>query len=266
MNKVGTGTEAVSAVAVAPVPAIRADALSKSYDPARPVLRDISLAIRPGERVALIGPNGSGKSTLLRCLIGLHAPSGGTLEVLGQPLHGHATRRARAHVRGRTGMVFQHHALVRRRVALSNVLHGLLHRPGGWRALSHQTAPSDWRARGMAALEAVGLADRALDRVDALSGGQQQRVAIARALVRDPEFLIADEPAASLDPAAGRDVMALFARLCAERGITLLYTSHDMAHARDYSDRIVALRDGQVQFDTPSHDLSAEHLQESFDG
>tara|TARA_B100001939_G_scaffold322379_1_gene312807 strand:- start:113 stop:469 length:357 start_codon:yes stop_codon:yes gene_type:complete len=118
----------------------------------------------------------------------------------------------------------------------------------------------------MEALAAVNLADRAMDRADSLSGGQQQRVAIARALVREPELLIADEPAASLDPVAGRGVMSLFSKLCVERGITVVFTSHDMAHAKAFADRVIALKDGRVAFDKPVKDVNALELNEVFDG
>mgnify|MGYP001799877687 CR=1 FL=1 len=97
-------------------------------------------------------------------------------------------------------------------------------------------------------------------------GGQQQRVAIARALVRRPQILIADEPAASLDPVSGRDVMDLFVRLCRDRGITLLFTTHDMDHARDFSDRTLALRRGRIFIDRPSAVITQRDLQETFDG
>ena len=91
-----------------------------------------------------------------------------------------------------------------------------------------------------------------------------ERVAIARALVRRPVLLIADEPAASLDPVSGQDVMALFARLCADHGITLLFSSHDMAHARAYADRIVALKAGRVLFDKPAATTTDADLTEVF--
>ena len=255
------------ALAVAPAaPLLRAEALSKRYGAAPEVLREVGLAITPGERVALIGPNGSGKSTLLRCLVGLLAPSAGSVETLGERFGGPPTPGQRARLRRQLGFVFQFHGLVRRRTALSNVIHGLIHEPGGWRAFTHSLAPRSLRERAMQALADVGLEDKATARADALSGGQQQRVAIARALVRRPRLLIADEPAASLDPAAGRDVMALFASLAEAYGATLLYTSHDMEHARAYSDRVIALRAGRIQFDAPSVGVSDAMLAEVFDG
>ncbi len=247
-------------------PVITARALTKSYDKAVPILRGIDLTIRAGERVALIGPNGCGKSTFLKCLICLHPISGGAVEVLGERFSGTASGAQRRRLRRKAGFVFQKHCLVRRLSVLSNVIHGHLGEPGSWRGVSHTIAPGAWRRQAMAALEAGNLADRALDRADTLSGGQQQRVAIARGLVRQPQLLMADEPAASLDPAAGREVMSLFAKLCRDHNITLLFTSHDMAHAVRYSDRVVALKDGVVRMDLPSHEVSETTLQDHFDG
>ena len=248
----------------------RPEGLAKGYG-ATAVFSDVSFRLAPGERVALIGANGAGKTTLLRCLIGLVAPSAGRLTVLGEPLSGEGIRaagpgRKRARLRRQAGYVFQNHSLVRRRSALSNAVHGLIGQPGGWRCFSEMTAPAASRAAAMAALADVRLADKATERVDRLSGGQAQRVAIARALVSGPRLMIADEPTASLDPAAGREVMALFDGLVRQRGIALLYTSHDMAEALAHSDRIVALRGGRVVIDRASAALTPADLGAVFDG
>jgi len=238
--------------------------LRKSYDRKTEILKGIDLTIRKGERVALIGSNGCGKSTLLRCLIGLHEVTRGEVAALGETFSGLPAGGQKARLRRQTGFVFQKHCLVRRRSVLSNVIHGMMSEPGSWRAFSQMTAPEPWRLAALEALSWVNLSDKAAARADALSGGQQQRVSIARALVRRPALLIADEPAASLDPVSGNDVMALFARLCADHGITLLFTSHDMAHARSFADRIVALRAGQVLFDKPSATTTDADLEEVF--
>jgi phosphonate transport system ATP-binding protein len=238
--------------------------LRKRYDAQTEVLQGIDLTIRRGERVALIGSNGSGKSTLLRCLVGLHAVTGGSVTTLGETFNSMPDRAQQHRLRSRTGFVFQKHCLVRRRTALSNVVHGMLSEKGSWRAFSEVLAPEAWRRGAMEALAAVNLSEKADARADALSGGQQQRVAIARALVRRPTLLIADEPAASLDPVSGRDVMGLFSRLCADHGITLIFTSHDMAHAREFADRVVALRGGKVFLDKPAASLRDHVLEDVF--
>ncbi|MEL6315016.1 MAG: ATP-binding cassette domain-containing protein [Pseudomonadota bacterium] len=263
-----TSTTACSGVTSAHLgdPVLVARDLKKAYKGNSLIIDGVNLCIRHGERVALIGSNGSGKSTLLKCLIALHPITGGKIKVMGETFTGSQSARAMSRVRRKTGFVFQNHCLVRRRSVLSNVIHGMLGQPGSWRAFSQSIAPKAWREAAMAALDEVNLAEYAEYRADALSGGQQQRVAIARALVRQPQILIADEPAASLDPVSGRDVMALFARLCRDRGITLLYTTHDMDHAREFSDRTLALRNGRIFIDRPSVDITARDLQETFDG
>ncbi len=220
------------------------------------VLHGIDADVARSERLALIGPNGAGKSTLLKCMVGLLTADQGEVRVMGMNPR---NPRDAAHMRKRTGFVFQRHCLVNRTSALSNVINGLLGPTGSWRAVHQAVAPKHWRDRAMAALESVGLAAKAGMRVDQLSGGQAQRVAIARALVSEPELLIADEPAASLDPAAGHDVMGLFADLVKARGITLVFTTHDMDHAVTYADRVVALRDGRVALESSggAHDRLA---------
>ncbi|CTQ55216.1 Aliphatic sulfonates import ATP-binding protein SsuB [Roseibium album] len=245
--------------------AIATTALTKSYSNGRmQVLKGVDLSIRHGERVALIGSNGSGKSTLLKCLIGLHALNEGSVHTLGETFNKVPSATQRARLRKQTGFVFQKHCLVKRHSVLTNVVHGMLGLPGSWRAFTQATAPSDWRTKALSALEDVHLEDKAKSRADALSGGQQQRVAIARAIVRGPKLVIADEPAASLDPVSGKEVMDLFSDLARAHGITLLFTSHDMEHAAAYSDRIIALKAGQVLFDKDSDDVDDTDLQETF--
>lgn len=112
----------------------------------------------------------------------------------------------------------------------------------------------------MACLEMVGLGDYALKRVDRLSGGQSQRVAIARALMQRPRLVFADEPVASRDPRAGAEVMALFARLMNEQKIAVLFTSHQVRHALDHGDRIIALRNGKIALDAPTAEQDPHEL------
>ena len=244
---------------------IEAEGLTQTYPGGLTALRDISLVINEGETVALIGANGAGKSTLLKCLVGLIPVSGGSVSALGAPLHG-AGAGERAALRRRMGFVFQNHGLVGRLSALTNVVHGWLGRPGGWRAVHQATAPAQARACALQALEDVRLGDKVRARVDNLSGGQSQRVAIARAVMRAPDLLIADEPTASLDPAAGHEVMGHFTALAKARGLTLIYTTHDMEHALNYADRVVALKSGALAFDRPSAALQPCDLQDLFRG
>ncbi|MCK7614583.1 phosphonate ABC transporter ATP-binding protein [Roseibium sediminicola] len=238
---------------------LRVDGLRKSFGKNRAVLQGVSFAVHRREAVALIGSNGAGKSTALRCALRLVEPDAGSLTLFDEDITSAKARRLR-HIRAEVGFVFQKHNLVPRVSALTNVIHGNLGRAGGIRGWSQAFAPSHLRERAMACLERVGLADQARKRADQLSGGQSQRVAIARALMQDPKMIVADEPVASLDPVAGQEVMDLFHQLTREEGITLLFTSHNVQQALDYSDRVLALKQGAIVLDQRSANLSAADL------
>lgn len=246
-------------------PIIKVTGLEKHYGVEHPVLKGIDLTITAGETVALIGSNGAGKSTLLKCMVGLHENSKGSVHILGETFERNLSGNQRRKVRSQIGFVFQSHGLVKRLSAHSNVIHGFLGQKGSWRAFSQMIAPQPWRLDAMKALDAVQLAHKAKDRADALSGGQAQRVAIARALVRQPKILIADEPAASLDPASGHAVMQQFVDLAQQNNITLIFTSHDMQHALAYSDRVIALKNGRIFIDAASRSLCEADLQGVFE-
>jgi phosphonate transport system ATP-binding protein len=233
--------------------------LSKRFNGSVQVLSSVSLAIGKAEAVALIGANGAGKSTLLRCCLRLVEPDAGQIRLFNTDigsLRGAALRRLRA----RVGFVFQRHNLVPRLPVLSNVLHGAVARRPGPRAWFHEIAPRALREEAMSCLERVGLAHLAARRADQLSGGQSQRVAIARALMQRPEVMFADEPVASLDPAAGEEVMGCFLELIRRERLTLVFTTHDLRHALDYGDRVVGLRGGRVTIDAPAASLDLPSL------
>lgn len=147
---------------------------------------------------------------------------------------------------------------------MSNVVHDLIAEAGDQHAFCHNSPlprPAPWRRS-----TGWGWPHTPWHGLTRCLVGQQQRVAIARALVRRPALLLADEPAASRDPAAGHEVMALFTRLRQANGTMLLFTSHDMAHARSYADRIVALGDGRVLFDTAADTVAHDMLFAVFHG
>ncbi len=247
-------------------PVIRTRDLRKSYAGGSAVFAGVGFDIAADQRVALIGSNGAGKSTLLKCLVGLLPLSDGEIMTLGETFQSAPSPAQLQRLRRQIGFVFQNHGLVGRQSVLTNVVQGKLGLPGGWRAWHHSLAHNDWREEAMAVLDEVRLADKAGARADQLSGGQAQRVAIARALIRKPKLLIADEPAASLDPAVGREIMTIFSDLALEHGITLVYTTHDMEHALNYSDRIIALKAGKVHFDLPTETVDRREIDDVFHG
>jgi phosphonate transport system ATP-binding protein len=118
--------------------------------------------------------------------------------------------------------------------------------------------------RVVAILERVGIGEKLFQRTDSLSGGQRQRVAIARALFQDPRALLADEPVSSVDPARARDTVGLLRSLCAERGLTLLVSLHDLELAREFFPRLVGLRDGRIVFDRPTSELAESEYRELY--
>ncbi len=242
---------------------VAADAVAKTFG-TTPIFSDVSFQITRGEAVALVGANGTGKSTLLRCVMGLIPVSAGRVVLLGEDTSQAKPSALRA-LRSRVGLVSQKHNLVPRLSVLSNVIHGLLGQRPGVRHWSHSLAPATSRTAAIQALEKVGLADFALRRADRLSGGQSQRVAIARAIVSQPEILIADEPCASLDPAAGEDVMDLFFKLAREDGVTVVFTSHNIDHALRYGDRVLGLADGRLKLNTDANALTASDLRGLYD-
>ena len=213
-------------------------------------LKPSSLKFYRGEFAVLLGPSGSGKSTLLRCLNLLQEPTTG--RVSSPWISGPASESsARVH-RRRIGMVFQQHQLVLSMTALDNVMAGMAGSCGLFRAVF----PSDaMRIEALECLDRVGLAGKAMNRASELSGGEQQRVGIARALAQKPDAILADEPVASLDPARASRLMGLFKKICGDSGITAVVSLHQVSLAREFADRIVGLRAGEIVFDAPASEL-----------
>jgi putative ABC transport system ATP-binding protein len=197
-------------------------------------LQGVSLQIHPGEMLSIMGPSGSGKSTLMNVLGCLDQPTSGCYCLDGQDVSQLGDDHL-AEIRGRRiGFVFQKFNLLARTTALQNVALPLVY--AGTRRR---------RQRAQAALETVGLGDRLQHRPNELSGGQQQRVAIARALVNDPAIILADEPTGNLDSRSGAQILATFQRLNRERGLTIVFVTHDPQVAR-HTGRILYLADGGI--------------------
>jgi putative ABC transport system ATP-binding protein len=220
-------------------PLIHAEGLGKVYSPGTAAeviaLDHVDLSIRHGEFVSIMGQSGSGKSTLMNILGCLDHPSAGLYECDGVDVS-HLDAEALARLRlEKIGFIFQGFNLLSRMDALHNVM----------MPLAYANAPLAERAdRARAALEAVGLGDRAHHKPGEMSGGQQQRVSIARALINKPPLLLADEPTGALDSKTGEEVLKLFDGL-RRQGHTIVLITHDHEIAR-HADRICTMRDGRL--------------------
>jgi polar amino acid transport system ATP-binding protein len=220
-------------------PVIEFRKVNKWFGPLH-VLRDVSLAVQPGQVVVVCGPSGSGKSTLIRCVNGLEAVQSGEVIVLGQPLGrpGVNLRQLRTEV----GMVFQAFNLYPHMTALENIVLAPVRVKGLARAEAEKSA--------MALLERVGIPDKAHVAPALLSGGQQQRVAIARALAMRPKIMLFDEPTSALDPEMINEVLEVMTDLARE-GMTMVVVTHEMGFARRVSHRIVFMDEGQLIEESP---------------
>jgi putative ABC transport system ATP-binding protein len=198
------------------------------------ILNGVSLAVEPGEAVALLGPSGSGKSSLLMVAAGLEAPTAGRVSVAGRSLTGLSEDALARFRREHVGIVFQSFHLVPTMTALENVAVPL-----------ELLRRSDAFPRAEAALESVGLAHRLDHYPGQLSGGEQQRVALARAMVHEPEVLFADEPTGNLDGATGAAIIELLFSLRARARATLFLVTHEEVLATR-CDRILRMKDGLI--------------------
>lgn len=219
---------------------LRLEGLEKTYKKGKPgelqVLRQADLELKAGEIVALVAPSGAGKSTLLHIAGLLDTPDAGRVEIAGQDMAGRSDRKRTMVRREDVGFVYQFHHLLPEFSALENVMLPQLANGAGRGAA---------KARAMALLEQVGVAQRAEHRPADMSGGEQQRVALCRALANAPRLLLADEPTGNLDPATSDQVFAALMGLARETGLAGLIATHNLELAARM-DRILRLEDGRI--------------------
>jgi len=214
---------------------ITIDNVSKTFPGGIQAVKDFTAKIRRQQVVVIMGPSGSGKSTLLRCLNGLEEADSGTIIVDGIPLDDN--REHRLEIRKEVGMVFQSFNLFPHLTALENVNLAQIR--------VRKKRKSEATKMSMELLRTVGIADKADNYPAQLSGGQQQRVAIARALAMMPKVMLFDEPTSALDPEMINEVLDVMKDLARE-GMTMVVVTHEMGFAREVSDWVIFMDDGQI--------------------
>ena len=227
---------------------IKIEEIRKSFN-GRVVLNDIDLILDNNNFISLLGPSGSGKSTLLRSMAGLifaDCNSKSEVVVANQLIQkGGTSEPGIRGKRARIGFIFQQFNLVNRLSVLTNVLVGTLPDSPKWKTYLG-IFTKEQKIKAMEALNEVNMQDYAFQRVSTLSGGQQQRVAIAKILMRDLDVILADEPVASLDPETSQIVLNLLKRIGKKKNIPVVVALHQIDYAREYSDEIVALKNGEI--------------------
>ena len=237
-----------------PEPIIKLDKVDKRFGELV-VLKDLSFAVHPGEKIALIGPSGSGKTTILRLLMTLETLSGGHIEINGEQLfhmkkNGNLVPADEAHfhrMRSQVGMVFQHFNLFPHKSVLENITLAPI--------LTKKTKKADAQKRGMELLEMVGLSEKANSMPSQLSGGQKQRVAIARALALEPKIMLFDEVTSALDPELVEEVLNVMRLLAEETDMTMLLVTHEMSFAKDFADRVLFFDSGSIVEQGPPSEI-----------
>ena len=238
-----------SSGATAPI-AIKISGLRKSFGE-HAVLKGVSMTARQGDVVAIIGGSGSGKSTLLRCINFLETPSGGSIEVGGEPIDMKADGSAKdkkqlEKARQSLGMVFQNFNLWTHMTVLENLIEVPVH--------VLKTPKAEAIARARALLARVGLEEKEAAYPAFLSGGQQQRAAIARALCMNPKAMLFDEPTSALDPELVGEVLQVIKGL-ADEGRTMILVTHEMRFAREVASHVIYLHNGVIEEEGPPEAL-----------
>ena len=230
--------------------------LKKTFNNGTQALDGVFLDVKEGEFVALLGPSGSGKTTLLRSINGLEKIDQGTILFDDDKIDNNSL----SEVRKKTGMIFQEFNLINNLSAINNVLTGILNSETSIKSLFYFFT-KEQQIQALKALDTVGLLNKAYDRVDQLSGGQRQRVGIARAIIKKPKLLLADEPVSSLDPKSAELILSLLKKINIEHKITIICNLHQIDLATKYSNRIIGLLDGKINFNEESKKINKKMIQ-----
>jgi phosphonate transport system ATP-binding protein len=234
---------------------LKIENLTKIYETGTVALKDLSFHVEEGEFLIVIGLSGSGKSTLLRCINRLVEPTAGRILWNDVDITAASEVELRR-IRRSIGMIFQHFNLVDRSSVMTNVLSGRTGYVNPWWSLINYFPPRD-REMAIAALDRVGIGEKATDRADELSGGQKQRVGIARALMQDPRMILADEPVASLDPVLAHSILNYLEKLNKEDDMTVICSLHYLDLVQRYGSRVIGLRAGELVYEGSRDEIRA---------
>ncbi|NTF72668.1 ABC transporter ATP-binding protein [Rhizobium rhizogenes] len=245
------------------IPAVSLRDIRKKFGPLE-VLKGVSFDAKEGDVISILGSSGSGKSTMLRCINMLEVPTSGIVSVCGEPIETHvkngtakpANQRQVDRIRSEVAMVFQSFNLWSHMTILENIIEAPIH--------VQKRSRQECIFEAEALLEKVGIAGKRNAYPSELSGGQQQRAAIARALAQKPKVLLFDEPTSALDPELVGEVLTVMRGL-AEEGRTMLVVTHEMSFAREVSDRILFLHQGQIEVDARPDEIFQKGLNAKFD-
>ena len=238
---------------------IKFEKVSVTYPGGVEALKDLDLTINDGEFVIIVGLSGAGKSTLLRTTNGLVMPTNGEVLVDEKKITT-ANKKELKEIRSNIGMIFQTFNLVNRTTVLKNVLTGRLNAVSTLRS-TFGMWPNEDKDIAFKSLQQVEILEKAYVRASNLSGGQQQRVGIARALAQQPNVMLADEPVASLDPVTSRVVMKYLKKINEDLGITTIVNLHFLDLAKEFGERLIGLRDGELVYDGKIADVSDKDFQ-----
>lgn len=240
---------------------MQVQALNKTFG-SNVAVSDISFNVDTPQMIGIIGRSGAGKSTLLRMLNRLTDATSGEVIIDGRNILALRGKEKRAWQRD-CAMIFQQFNLVPRLDVITNVMLGRLNRHSTLKSVFKVFSTQDIED-GLAALDRLGIAEKALERVENLSGGQQQRVAIARGLMQQPKMILADEPIASLDPLSAEIVMKSLREIHDRDQLTVICNLHTLDTARTYCSRIIGMRAGEMVFDGPASELTSDVAREIY--
>ncbi|MDY4011157.1 MAG: phosphonate ABC transporter ATP-binding protein [Fusobacterium gastrosuis] len=240
---------------------IEINKLIKNYND-RKILKEISFSIKKGEFISIIGESGAGKSTLMRCLNGLEEINSGSIKFYNKEITT-LKEKEKNIIKRQMAFVFQDFNIIDNLYVIENVLLPFLARKNVFQVLMNSYSKEEYE-RAMYCLEKVNLTKLAYTKAKYLSGGEKQRVAIARALVPNVDLILADEPISSLDEKNAQQIMEIFKRINEKKSKTIILNLHNVDIARKYSDKILALKNGEIFFFKESEKVTEDDIREVY--